>query len=202
MKEHSLLTGHNRQNDLTKLFKHFSTNSSTELTLEHFSHINKKIPPRIINHNLKLYTNSLATDKRIRFFAPQATLHPSASGNNPYPCYLCNSTSEDSDDSIIHIYRHCMVTKNALALLRSLNHIDKYFYRSLINNLKNSPLFHLQYMVDSKKVKHRVSFIVCFNYAIWHTRRRARLGYVGDITSMAKRAANLTIDLQTYWQQS
>jgi len=202
MKEHSLLTGHNRQKDLTKLFKHFSTNSSTELTLEHFSHLNKKIPPRIINHNLKLYTNSLATDKRIRFFAPQASLHPNANVVNPYPCYLCNVMTVDCNDSSAHIYQHCLVTKNALAILRSLNHIDKYFYRSLLNNIKHSPLFHLQYMVDSKQVKFRISFIVCFNYAIWHTRRRARLGHIGTVLNMAKRAADFTINLKAFWSPS
>ena len=198
-KENKFITGHNRQRDLQLKFQHFSSNSTIELTLEHFKHINKKIPPYIINHHLKLYTNSLATDRRIRHFAPNSSVHPNANSNNPYPCYLCNIQNSLNEDGALHIYQNCLTTKNALALLRSLNHIDLYFYRAILNNLKQSPLFHLQYMVDSKLKGHRVNFIVCFNYAIWHTRRRVRHGHIGTMAQIAQRIVDHTTSLKALW---
>ena len=198
-RENKFLTGHNRQKDLQSKFLHFSTNQHTELTLEHFSHINKKIPPCILNHHLKLYTNSLATDRRIRHFAPNASVHPDADVINPHPCYLCNIHNTLIDDGAAHIYRECVVVKHALALLRSLNHIDKYFYRSILNCLKQSPLFHMQYMVDTNKKKYRVNFILCFNYSIWRIRRRARQGHIGNTHQMAQRIVDHTISLKHLW---
>ena len=118
-----------RYKDLVAKFERYGTTPSS--TLDHFATISPSTPNSHLEHHLLLYTNALATDKRIRHFAPDVSVHPSKSEWYPYPCYLCGV----GDDSIKHIYVECGVVRELLIAMSqddgSPPLIDQVFVKSL-----------------------------------------------------------------------
>ena len=83
---------------LNQIFQNYNTTPIS--TLNHFASLDSNTPNHLLLHHLKLYTYALETDKRIRFFKPNASVHPASCASNPYPCYLC----PNGVDTLLHIY--------------------------------------------------------------------------------------------------
>jgi ribonuclease HI/exonuclease III len=158
------------ENLVTRFMKH---GTNPENTLKHFAKLPATINNNLLVHHLRLYTNSLATDRRIKRFAHNASVHPRKSTINPFPCYLC----ENGEDSVDHIYTNCITVRNQLQLLAE----DYKGWKPLISvsfaeTLANSklPLYVMDF--DSPEDYNGAAFVLAFNYAIWELRKSVRAG--------------------------
>ena len=143
-------------------------------SLEHFATIPPGVPNSLLEHHLLLYTNALATDKRVRHFAPEASVHPAKSLWYPYPCYFCGLGT----DSIKHIYTECEEVRNLLvSLSRPCTSqpplIDSTFVKSLNPSL---PLFIFDFPLPRKGEQNGAAFLLSFNREVWMLRRELRAG--------------------------
>ena len=160
-----------RYENLVTRFKNHGTNPDS--TLKHFANLPATTNNNLLVHHLRLYTNSLATDRRIKRFAHNASVHPGKSIINPYPCYLC----ENGEDSIDHIYTNCVTVRKQLRLLAE----DHKEWKALISvsfaeTLANSklPLYVMDF--DSPEDLNGAAFVLAFNYAVWELRKSVRAG--------------------------
>ena len=167
-----------RTSKLNEIFKGYNTTPCH--TLEHFATLDSKTPNQLLLHHLKLYTYALETDQRIRFFNPLASIHPSNTVLQPYPCYLCSN----GNDATTHIYhpQSCSTVKDLisdLAITHDTHHqalIDSSFVSELIN--ANAPLFVMEFSKSNSKSLDKASFVLALNYAIWQLRCLVRKGGV------------------------
>jgi ribonuclease HI len=160
-----------RFENLVTRFKIHGT--SPDNTLKHFAKLPATTSNSLLAHHLRLYTNSLATDRRIKRFAHNASVHPKKSMDNPFPCYLC----ENGEDSIDHIYTNCITVKKQLRLLAE----DHKEWKALVgipfaDTLANSklPLYIMDF--DLQEDFNGAAFVLAFNFAIWELRKSVRAG--------------------------
>ena len=163
---------------LNQIFLNYNTTPTN--TLNHFSSLDPNTPNQLLTHHLKLYTYAIETDKRIRFFNPNATVHPAACASNPFPCYLC----PNGTDTILHIYDptacpavHALISD--LAITHDAHHqalIDPAFVSELICG--HYPLFIMEFPMSSSKNLDKCSFVLALNFAIWQLRKLVRAGGV------------------------
>ena len=160
-----------RYKDLVLKFDRYDTTPSS--TLDHFATISPSTPNSHLEHHLLLYTNALATDKRIRHFAPDVSVHPAKNVWYPYPCYLCGV----GEDSIRHIYAECGVVRGLLLSMSrdegSPPLIDEIFVKNLS---LTKPLFIMDFPLTSRGGKHGAAFLLAFNREIWSLRKDLRAG--------------------------
>ena len=163
---------------LNEIFRNYNTTPTN--TLNHFTSLDPNTPNQLLMHHLKLYTYAIDTDKRIRFFIPNATVHPSSDASNPFPCYLC----PNGTDTILHIYDptacptvHALISD--LAITHDIHHqalIDPAFASEL--TCGNYPLFIMEFPKSSSKQLDKCSFVLALNFAIWQLRKLVRAGGV------------------------
>ena len=163
---------------LNQIFQNYNTTPIS--TLNHFASLDTNTPNHLLLHHLKLYTYALETDKRIRFFKPNASVHPASCASNPYPCYLC----PNGVDTLLHIYDptacsaiHSLITD--LAVTHDIYHpalIDTCFASELASG--NYPLFIMEFPKSNAKNLDKCSFVLALNYAIWQLRKLVRAGGV------------------------
>ena len=161
-----------RYRDLVTKFGRYKTTPIR--TLEHFGTISPSTPNAHLEHHLLLYTNALATDKRIRHFAPTASVHPLRCQWYPYPCYFCNV----GVDSITHIYGECWVIRNLLESLSvPTGGLPSLIDKSFVNSVDYSvPLFIMDFPLPKKGEMNGAAFLLAFNLEIWHLRQSLRAG--------------------------
>ena len=163
---------------LKEIFLNYNTTPTN--TLNHFASLDPNTPNKLLTHHLKLYTYALETDKRIRFFNPSASVHPSSNAANPFPCYLCPTGT----DTILHIYdpTSCPVIHSLisdLAIAHDDHHpalIDTAFVAEL--TCGHYPLFVMEFPKSNSKLLDKCSFVLALNYAIWQLRNLVRAGGV------------------------
>jgi ribonuclease HI len=187
-----------RAEKLNHIFKLYNTTPTS--TLEHFSTLDPCTPNHLLTHHLKLYTYALETDRRIRYFAPNASAHPARSALTPYPCYFCSK----GDDTLLHIYdpTSCPVVKSIiadLAVTHDIHHqalIDTSFASELTAG--NTPLFIMNFPKSNSKSLDKASFVLALNYSIWQLRNLVRAGGVpGAYHKFALR--QLILKFKPYW---
>ena len=161
-----------RYDDLVVKFKQYNT--TPDRTLEHFLTLSPSTPNSHLEHHLLLYTNALATDKRVRHFAPATSVHPLKSQWYPYPCYFCDLGT----DSIKHIYGDCVVVRNLLqGLSKRSGNLPPAISTTFINSLDSrSPLFIMDFPLGGKGSLNGAAFLLAFNREVWLLRRLLRAG--------------------------
>jgi ribonuclease HI len=146
-----------------------------------------RLPPSIRLNYFRLFTNSAATRSRTRFFTNEVPpSHP-----NPYPCFLCDSLSDnnpDSDDKgtdrLQHIFvpSQCSAVWDALTLFRAEGVISTRLFNSLSS--LSWPLFLLRFPSDTchsdLQFEKDCVFVLTLCYAIWRTRSLLIKGLTGN----------------------
>jgi ribonuclease HI len=163
---------------LNSIFKNYNTTPTS--TLAHFSTLDPSTPNHLLLHHLKLYTYALETDKRIRKFAPHASVHPASCSTTPFPCFFCSN----GEDTLLHIYdpTSCQVINSLitdLAVTHDTHHqalIDTTFATEL--TCGNYPLFVMNFPKSNSNSLDKCSFVLALNYSIWQLRKLVRAGGV------------------------
>ena len=160
--------------------------------IAHGPNIIKKLPPHIRNHQKLITFHALATDARR---AKAMHVPPRGPNDNPYPCFLCDTDTDDQR----HIYTNCppvnQARKNISTILGiSLSHTAHH--HCLANN--PSPP-HLTNDTDNTKYHQRhTNATIIFNYAVWHTRThyaRTKIGPL-DHSHLTNKITDTTLH---YW---
>jgi hypothetical protein len=162
-----------RFSDLVTKFGRFS--SSPTNTLAHFATISPSTPNSHLEHNLLLYTNALATDKRIRHFVPDSSVHPAKNQWYPYPCYFCSL----GNDSVQHIYGECGVVRGLLTALtrRGVENCIPLTDPLIFGGVSLvKPLFIMDFPLAKRGGQHGAAFLLAFNKEVWHLRNDLRAG--------------------------